>query len=161
MKGRQMKWVAAALAVTLLAAVAVAEATRPARHHRAGMFGGPMVRVFRQLDLTDAQRAQVHQILAKEKPAIQPLMRQMAQNRYQIAQLELSGNFDESQVRSLAAQQTQSMSDLIVQRARIESELVQVLTPDQKTKLNQVLANQEQKFLAHTQGQTQSSTPNQ
>ncbi len=161
MKGSHMKWVGAALALTLLAAVALAEATRPAHHHRAGMYGGPMVRVFRQLDLTDTQRTQIHQILAKEKPAMQPLMRQMAQNRYQITQLELAENFDESQVRSLATQQTQSMSDLIVQRARIESELVRVLTPDQRTKLSQILANHEQRFLSHTQGQTQSPTPNQ
>ena len=32
-----------------------------------------------QLDLTDAQRAQVKAIMAKEKPALQPLMQQMAQ----------------------------------------------------------------------------------
>lgn len=155
MKGSRLKLIAAALALTLLAAVAVCETTGPAHRHRGGMFGGPMVRVLaRQLDLTDAQRTQIHQILLKEKPTMQPLMRQMAQNRYQITQLELNGTFDESQVRTLASQQAQTMSDLIVQRARIESELIQVLTPDQKTKLSQILANHQQRLLNHSQGQT-------
>jgi Spy/CpxP family protein refolding chaperone len=157
MKSSRMKWMGAALALTLLAVVAVCETTGPAHRHRGEMFGGPMVRVFaRQLNLTDAQRTQIHQILAKEKPTVQPLMRQMAQSRYQIAQLELNGAFDESQVRPLASQQAQTMSDLIVQRARIESELIQVLTPDQKTKLTQILATHEQRLQSHSQGQTPS-----
>ena len=164
MAGKRMKWAAAALCVTLLAAGAFAEAAHSA-HRGRGMFGGPMAHVFRQLDLTGAQRGQMRDILAKEKPALRPLMKQMAQNRYQIAQLEINGAFDEAQVRALATQQAQSMSDLIVQRARVESELIQVLTPDQKTKLNQILANRQQKFLDHAQGQgqgpAQGQAPNQ
>src|SRR5450631_1817908 len=156
MKSSRMKWMGAALALTVLAAVALSETTGPARHHRGEMFGGPMVRVFHQLNLTDAQRTQMHQILAKEKPTVQPLMQQMAQSRYQITQLELNGAFDESQVRPLATQQAQTMSDLIVQRARIEAELIQVLTPDQKTKLTQILANHEQRLQNHSQSQTPS-----
>jgi Spy/CpxP family protein refolding chaperone len=156
MKSSRMKWTGAALALSLLAVVAVCETTGPAHRPRGEMFGGPMVRVFHQLNLTDAQRTQMHQILAKEKPTVQPLMQQMAQSRYQITQLELNGAFDESQVRPLASQQAQTMSDLIVQRARIESELIQVLTPDQKTKLTQILANHEQRLQSHSQGQTPS-----
>jgi len=156
MKSSRLKWMGTALAVTVLAVVAVCETTGPAHRHRGEMFGGPMVRVFHQLNLTDAQRTQMHQILAKEKPTVQPLMRQMAQSRYQIAQLELNGAFDESQVRPLASQQAQTMSDLMVQRARIESELIQGLTPDQKTKLTQILATHEQRLQSHSQGQTPS-----
>lgn len=156
MRDSRVRWIAIALAVTLLGAVALSEATATMhRHsHRGGMFGGPMVRILsRQLDLTEAQRAQVHDILLKEKPTMQPMMRQMAQNRSQITQLELNGVFDEAQIRSLATQQAQAMSDLIVQRARVESELIQVLTPDQKTKLGQILATHQQRMQSHTQGQ--------
>lgn len=157
MTGSRMKWIGGALAVTLLAALAVGETTGAIHRHRAGMFGGPMARMLtRRLDLTAAQRTQIRDILQKEKPTIQPLMKQMAQNRFQITQLELNGNFDESQVRALATQQAQTMSDLIVQRARIESELIQVLTPDQKTKLGQMLTNHQQRL----QGQSQTPASN-
>ena len=101
------------------------------------MFGGPMMGFYiHKLDLTDAQRAQVKDIMAKEKPTLQPLMLQMAQGHQQLRQLVMSGNFDEAKVRDLAAQQTQTMTELTVQYARIASEMVQVLTPEQKTKLS-------------------------
>lgn len=150
------KWIGAGLALVLAAVFAVSETTGAIHHRRAeGMFGGPAVRILaRQLDLTDAQRTQIHQLMAKEKPTVQPLMKQMVQGRLQIAQLEVNGNFDEAQVRTLATQQAQTMSDLIVQRARIENEMVQVLTPDQKTKLTQILANWQQKRGNHTQNPT-------
>ena len=37
-----------------------------------------------KLDLTDAQQAQVKAIMAREKPALQPLMLQMAQGHAQL-----------------------------------------------------------------------------
>lgn len=143
-----VNWVVAALALSVAAVVAVSQTAAPGHWHRGGMFREPMLGMFaRQLDLTAQQRTQIHQILAKEKPAVQPLVEQMAQTRYQIAQLALNGPLDESQVRPLASQQTQTMQDLIVQRARIESELIQVLTPDQKTKLSQLLASRQPKLM--------------
>ena len=43
------------------------------------------------LDLTDAQRAQMKDIMTKEKPTIQPLMQQLAQGHQQMRQLEAAG----------------------------------------------------------------------
>jgi Spy/CpxP family protein refolding chaperone len=63
--------------------------------------------------------------------------------------------YDEAQVRTVAAQQTQTMTELTVQRARIHSELIQLLTPDQKTKLTQLMAEREQKFKSHPQAAAQ------
>jgi periplasmic protein CpxP/Spy len=153
------KWAVAALALSVATVVAVSQ-TAPGHRH-GGMSQEPMLgRFARQLDLTAQQRTQIHQILAKEKPAVQPLVEQMAQTRYQIAQLALNGPFDESQVRPLASQQTQTMQDLIVQRARIESELIQVLTPDQKTKLSQLLASRQQKLMNPAAQAPSQATPN-
>jgi Spy/CpxP family protein refolding chaperone len=154
-------WVVAALALSVAAVVAVSQTAVPGHWHRGGMSREPMLgRFARQLDLTAQQRTQIHQILAKEKPAVQPLMEQMAQTRYQIAQLALNGPFDESQVRPLASQQTQTMQDLIVQRARIESELIQVLTPDQKTRLSQLLASRQHKLMNPPSQAPTQATPN-
>jgi len=120
--------------------------------HGDGMFEGHMLHFFTDyLDLTDAQQAQVKDIMAKEKPALKPLMQQMAQSHQQIRELTMAGTFDEAKVRTLATQQAQTMTEMIVQKARIESEMIQILTPEQKTKLNDFMAKHEQRMMKHMQ----------
>lgn len=145
MKTSRVKWIGIAAGVMLLASLAIAQsAGMPRHHHRGGMYGG--FGFFHQLNLTDTQKSQMKEIFAKEKPALQPLMQQMGQSRQQLRQLEMSGTFDEAQVRTLAAQQSQTMTELTVERARIHSEMMQVLTADQKTQLAQLLQQREQRF---------------
>jgi Spy/CpxP family protein refolding chaperone len=123
-------------AVILAAAVVVAQ----------GMHGhgGPdgefqhMVGFFTQyLDLTADQQTQVKAIWEKEKPGIEPLMQQMHQNHEAMKALEAAGPYDEVKTRALATQNAQTMIELQVAHARIKSEMVQILTPDQKTKLTE------------------------
>jgi len=124
--------------------------------------GGHMLgHLARKLDLTDAQQAQVKEIIAKEKPTFQPLMLQMAQSHIQMRQQVMAGSFDEAKVRELASQQTQILTELTVQRARVESALYQVLTPEQKTKLTTIINEHEQRWMNHMQGQAGSQTQNQ
>jgi Spy/CpxP family protein refolding chaperone len=66
-------------------------------------------------------------------------------------QLDQSGTFDEAKVRALATQQSQTMIELAVQHARIKAEMLQVLTPDQKTKFTQFQAKREQRMQQHMQ----------
>lgn len=161
MKSSYFKVLAVALLVAVVAAIGVSQTVKRAHMRADGMFGGPMLGghmlgyLAHKLDLTDAQQAQVKEILAKEKPAFQPLMLQMAQNHQQMRQLVMANGFDETKVRELASQQTQTMTELTVQRARVESELFQVLTPDQKTKLTAIIVQHEQRFMNHMQGQGQ------
>ncbi len=161
MKSSHFKILAVTLAVLLVAAVAGSQSVKRAQWHGMhgdGMFGEHMLGFFTDyLDLTDAQQAQVKDILAKEKPTVQPLMKQLGDSHRQLRQLELSGTFDEAKVRELASQQAQTMTELIVQRARIHSELVQVLTADQKTKLSQFMERRQQRFMKHMQEQKQQS----
>lgn len=103
------------------------------------------------LDLTDAQQAQMKDIIAKEKPTIQPLIEQLAQGHQQMSQLEQASKFDEAGVRALASQQSQTMTELMVQKARIKSELVALLTPDQKDKLAKFEARRAVRFQKHMQ----------
>lgn len=131
----------------LLTTLVVAHSVRAAEMHGDGMLSGHMVRFFTHyLDLTDAQQAQVQQILTKDKPALQPLMVQMHQNRQQMRQLIEGGAFDETKARALASQQTETMTELAVQKAKMESYLYQVLTADQRTRLDQFLDRHEQRF---------------
>ena len=157
MKSSQIRLLVVALALTLTAAVAVAQTVKPVQMHGDEMFGGHMLNFFADyLNLTDAQQAQMKDILAKEKPTIQPLVRQVAQSHQQLRQLEMSGSFDETKARALVAQQSANLTELIVQKARIESELFQVLTPEQKTTITQFMQRHEQRLAQHMQEQTQS-----
>ena len=113
-------------------------------------FGGHMMGYFSDvLDLSQAQQDQIKAILNKEKPTVQPLMKQLMQAHQDLEKLEESGTFDEAKVRALAAQNTQTLTELIVQKARIHSEVMQVLTPDQKTKLQQLHAKHQARFKSH------------
>jgi periplasmic protein CpxP/Spy len=162
MKSKFVQWmVAAVLIVGLSGAIAFCQTMRPARFGR-GMYGGPMMGFFgHRLDLTDAQRSQMKQIMAQERPTIKPLMQQLAQGRQQLTQLEMSGTFDENAVRNLAGQQAQTMTELTVERARIANQMFNLLTPDQKTKLNQMIAARQQRMQQRMQQQAPANPPSQ
>jgi periplasmic protein CpxP/Spy len=157
MKSKSILLVSVALMLAVTAAVGISQTVKRAHMHGGGMYGGGMfeghmLHFFTDyLDLTDAQQAQVKDILAKEKPAMEPLMQQMAQSHQQIRELTMSGTFDEGKVRALATAQAQTMTEVIVQKARIESEMIRVLTPEQKTKLNEFKTKHEQRMMKHMQ----------
>lgn len=164
MKSDRMKIVTAVLGLTLFAGAAFAQSVMrtggPGRH---GAGFGSMLGAFGDyLDLTDAQRTQMKAIMTKEKPTIQPLAKQLAQGNQQMRQLEEASTFDEASARSLANQQSATMAELMFQKARIKSELMQVLTADQKTKLTAFEARQQARFQKHLQGQAAptATTPN-
>src|SRR5450432_1518438 len=161
MKAKHFKIAAVVLVIAVMAAVAVSQTVRRAHMRGDGMFGGPMMGFYvHQLDLTDAQRAQVKAIMAKERPALQPLMQQLAQGHSQLRDLAMSGNFDEGKARELASQETQAMTELAVQHARIASEMVQVLTADQKTKLNALITQHDQRMMNRMQRNTPAPAQN-
>jgi len=126
------------IGAALMLAVTAAIAQGPHGH---GGPGGEFHYMLKQLDLTTDQHAQVKAIFEKEKPTLQPLMEQMRQNHSAIKTLEASGSFDEAKTRALAQQNSQTMIELQVEHARIKSEIMQILTADQKTKLAQIEAN--------------------
>jgi periplasmic protein CpxP/Spy len=150
---KRFKLLTAILAVTLCAATAFSQgpaAFGPGMGH--GGFGAKMLGFYADyLDLTDAQQAQVKDILTKEKPTVLPLVQQLAQAHQQMSQFEQAGSFDEAKVRALAAQQSQTMTELVVQKARIKSELMAVLTPEQKDKMAKLEARHAARMEKHLQ----------
>ena len=165
MQAIRARLVSVALVVMMAAAGAVCQTatTPPAtqsghhfrhlRHH--GRHGFMMLPFAHQLDLTDAQRTQMKQIMSQERSTLKPLMQQLSSSRQQLQQMALSGSFDEAAARTVAQQQTQAMTELAVQHARIQSQLVAVLTSDQKTKLNQLMSERQQKMQQRMQQQQQ------
>ncbi len=155
MPTNRFKILAVGLAVAVCATAAFAQSlvSTHGRGHFGGGFGPQSLGFYTDyLDLTDAQQAQMKDILTKEKPNFQPLMRQLRQNRLQLQQLEQSGSFDEAKVRALAGQQSQTMTELIVQKERVKSEMMAVLTQDQKDKLAKVQARRMARMQKALQG---------
>jgi protein CpxP len=136
MKSTRIRILSIGAAVLLAAASAIAQG-----RHGYGGPGGGFHHMLKQLDLTADQHTQVKAIFEKEKPTLQPLMQQMRQNHTAMSALEASGTFDEAKTRALATQSSQTMVELQVEHARIKSEIMQILTPDQKAKLAQIEAN--------------------
>jgi len=155
-----------AVLVLLVATVAGAQtAAAPLRMHGMpgnGMFDGGMFPFFsKYLDLTEEQHAQIKQILHSAKPALQPLMQQERQSHQAMMQLVTSGNFDQAKAQSIATQESQIHAQIEVQHALLASQAYQVLTADQRTKLNDLMAKREQRFERHMQEQPPSAAPEQ
>ena len=69
--------------------------------------GGHMGYMFKALNLTDAQKAQVKSIMQASRTTNRPLMQQMAQNRLAMLTATSNGAFDQAKVTALANQQAQ------------------------------------------------------
>lgn len=104
---------------------------------------GRMASVTRELNLTDAQKAQVKQIFQANKATGLPLMQQMAANKKAMLEATANGNYDQAKIQQLASQQAQFMSQLIVQKQAIRHQIyTQVLTQDQRAKAEELRAKQ-------------------
>ena len=141
-----------ALAAGLTAAVVQHEAGGKGRHH-----GWMLARMTKELNLTPDQQAQIKTILETQKAKMQPLRQQLRQNRM-AANSSTTGAFDEAQVRALAAKQAQIQTDLTVERERTKSQILTVLTPDQRTKAL-ALMQQRGRHRHHRKTQTQDQQP--
>ncbi|MGD0792310.1 MAG: Spy/CpxP family protein refolding chaperone [Terriglobales bacterium] len=148
MKSTRIRILTIGAAVLLTVAAAIAQGMHG--HGGPGRDFGHMLGFFTDyLDLTSAQQDQVKAIWEKEKPNLEPLMKQMHQNHANMRALEASGPFDEAKTRALATQNAQTMIELQVQHARIKSEMMQVLTVDQKAKLANFEAKREARMKEH------------
>lgn len=153
MNRKGMLALAAAL-VLGLGTFAVAQANlSDAPKHGAGMRGHFGQRMAAELGITDQQKTQIKTILQNEKPKVQPLRDQLRGEHQQMAALTKGGAFDEAQVRNIANQEAQTQANLIVERQRVKSEIYQVLTPDQRTKADQLQARFGQRMHRGFRGQ--------
>ena len=112
------------------------------RHKRGGQMMG---RMFRQLDLTDAQKEQMKTIGKTSRESLMPIMQQMRESRKTLNELTANGNFDEAQVQAIAAQQGALHVQMIVEKQRTKAALFAVLTSEQKAKLAELKQNFEQR----------------
>jgi periplasmic protein CpxP/Spy len=134
------------LAIGLLTGVATAQGPRA---HRSGGFLGPTMRDM--LDLSDAQQAQIKQIYQSARTTMKPLWSQERQSHLAMMQLISSGAFDATKAQTIANQESQVRAQLEVEHAKLAAQAYEVLTSDQKAKLNEFLAKREQRLEQHSQ----------
>lgn len=120
---------------------------------------GHMDYLARELNLTDAQKAQIKTMMQSQRTTLRPLMQQMGQNRLAMLNATAGGQFDQAKVQSIANQQAQIMAQLAVQKASLRSQIYnQVLTSDQKTKADQLRQNQIARINQHLQKLSESNS---
>jgi protein CpxP len=104
---------------------------------------GRMGYMARELNLTDAQKTQVKQILEANKSTGLPLMQQMAANKKAMLEATANGSYDQAKIQQLANQQAQLMSQLIVEKQAVRHQIyTQVRTQDQRAKAEELRTKQ-------------------
>ncbi len=103
-----------------------------------GMRGGHLGYLAQQLNLTDQQKADIQKIFQAEKSVMEPVITQLRENRQALQQATANGQFDEATVTSLAQKQGDLMAQLIVSKHRVQSQIWQILTPEQREKASQL-----------------------
>jgi periplasmic protein CpxP/Spy len=153
-----------ALAFVMAIAVAVpivaAQSTDagPKREHRGhGEGDGGRMMGFGNLDLTDAQKAQMKQIRESHSQSVRPIMEQIRAKRQEIRQASEGGSFNEALVSQKLAEIAPLEAKLMGEQFRIHQEMLSVLTPEQKTKLEQSREQMKSKWAERRAGKRQKS----
>jgi protein CpxP len=136
---------AAVMAVAIAVPFAIAQSQdtggqkRPHIEGRGRGMGGDRMAgaFFRNLDLTDAQKAQMKQIREAHSPTTRPLMEQIRAKRQEIHQASQSGAFNESLVAQKLTEIAPLEAKLMGEQSKTHQEMLSVLTAEQKAKLEQ------------------------
>ena len=117
--------------------------TEPGRHGGrgpggpGGRMGGPMGGAFAfggiMRDLTDAQREQVKAIHEKHADSIRPLAERARTAREALDNAVMSGN--DANLQALSIEVGNAETELTFAQAQVQSEIMKVLTPEQKAKI--------------------------
>ena len=133
--------VASVMALLLSGGIMVAYAQGPEGmgHHGWGGPGSGMAFLGRELNLTDAQKAQVKAIMQANHAQMMPVMQQMAQNRAALLAATANGAHDALKIKGLANQQGALQAQMIMNREAVRHQIyTQVLTSDQQAKVEQL-----------------------
>jgi protein CpxP len=128
---------AAVLAPALLfAAVAANQA-----QHKGDLGQRMAAHMAKKLGLSDDQTTQIQGIFANHKAEMSTQLDSVKAARTALFDAIHADTFDENAVRAASAKVAQAEADLAVSRARITSEVRNVLTPDQQAKAKEMLTN--------------------
>lgn len=101
--------------------------------------GGPLAGLpLRELNLTDAQREQVKQIVDSRQQEARAIGERAMAAREALHAATTSPSFDEGLIRAKAAEVAAIEADMAVARARIFADVFQILTPEQQAKVKEL-----------------------
>ncbi|GAA5232118.1 periplasmic heavy metal sensor [Verticiella sediminum] len=108
----------------------------PRGHHRGdgpAPFAGPQM--LRGVNLTEAQRDQIFSIRHAAMPDARNAMKEVAAAKRELRELTRAGAFDEAKAQSAAEREGTALAKLSLLRAKTESQIHAVLTPEQQKTL--------------------------
>lgn len=137
--------------VLLIGSVAVAQSVKTGRGdgqgrrggwHGEGMkrrgFGGD--RLFARLNLTDDQKAKMKQTRQSFMESNKPLIDQLKAKRQELRQASEGGTFNEALATQKLTEMAGLQAKLMGARIQLRQQMLSVLTPEQKTQLDQLKA---------------------
>jgi protein CpxP len=105
--------------------------------------GGPMGFGFRELDLTDDQKAQLKTIAESHRDEFRAAGEKARAAREGMQQLIEADSINESAIRAKSAQIAAAEADVMILNAKVRQESMQVLTSEQLQKLKDLRASHE------------------
>jgi protein CpxP len=91
-----------------------------------------LARMTKTLDLSAEQQEKIKAIMDEHRNKVAPLRQDLDENRDKLRQATKADTFDEAAIRTLAAGQAAAKTELVVERARMMSQIHAVLTPEQR-----------------------------
>jgi len=106
-----------------------------------GVQGGVHGMMFRGLNLTDDQKSKIKQIGESFHERTQPLRQELQTKRQALRQAGAGGTFDEALATQKLTETAGLEAKLMGEQFKMRQEMVSVLTPEQKTQLEQKRAD--------------------
>jgi len=130
---------AAVMAVAVAASMAFAQSHEGHGQGRGwgGRDRGMQGEFFRNLDLTDAQKAQMKQLRESSAQSTRPLMEQIQAKRRELRDANQSGSFNEALATQKLTEIAPLEAKLMGEQFKLHQQMLSVLTAEQKTKLEQ------------------------
>ena len=134
-----------ATAAAVLATVSISSVQASAYMGEEGMppAGRQFNKMATELGLSAQQQEGVKGIFAKNRPAAEPLMKQLKGERRALRNLVQADTFDEAAIRAQVAKMATLQSDMAVQHAKLAQEIRTILTPEQIQKFKEIQARRD------------------
>jgi Spy/CpxP family protein refolding chaperone len=110
----------------------------PGGHGKGGPHGDMLEHMSRALSLTDAQKQQAKAIMDSVESTATGIHAKLDEVHKQLEAATANGQFDETQVRTLANQEAQLEADMKVEHFRAISKVFSILTPEQRVKAEEL-----------------------
>ena len=115
-----------------------------ARHGGPGMMGGDMMPPhLRGLNLTEAQRDKIFEIMHAQAPVMREKGKAVFKAEADLRALTASPDYSDAKARSLADAAAKAMAEMTLARAKAERQVFEVLTPEQRKQLAEMKPSDE------------------